>query len=274
MRLQALILLVVLLNLSPGLLGQSASDMEPADKIELFLQQIGRVAPVEPEVYQSFLLEYELALSLTELGTPHPEPLLGNFVLRSLRKLFPGLEKAITALESGDLEGAAAAFTKLAAKGNPFLSAHCRLELAEIDLAAGRHAEAIRTAERIVRQDRQFLITDHRAGAIIAECFRAQKRPVLEFLQWGILLVDYRALPPAVQTRAKERLAKLEKITGRPVQAVAGWMDTVQRLIRDLHTAADPTQTKQGEILVSLDKMIELQEARERHTCENCGKLG
>jgi hypothetical protein len=271
---RALTLATVALAAVPWLPAQAPHDMEPGDKIELFLQHLGKVVQVEPRLYESFLLEYELAQSIAELGTAHPDPLLGDFILRGLRKLHPELDRALTELAAGDRDAASRRLEALAGDRDPFLSACCRLRLAEIALAAGDHAAAAAAAERVVRHDRPYLLDDHRACEVIALCFEAGKKPILEYLQWAILLTDFHDLPPALEARAKERLAALETEAGRPVEVVADWMHTVEKWIRDLDTGVDPTQRTQGQILVALDKMIELQEARERNACRNCGALG
>ncbi len=259
------------------LAAQTPHEMEPTDKIELFLQHLGKIVQIEPELYQSLLLEYEVGLTLGELGMAHPEPLLGDFILRGLERVHPALATAREHFEAGAAgdtarrDEAAAAFRSLIGKRDPFLSARCRLFLAEIDLAAGRHDAALRTAERIIRDDRMHLIPDWRACEIAASCFRAREQPVLEFLQHAILLTDFHDLPPAVEANARARLAELEKEAGRPVRVVGGWMDAVEKWVRRYETGEDPTRAKQGQILVALDKMIELQEARERNACKNCG---
>jgi hypothetical protein len=51
-------------------------------------------------------------------------------------------------------------------------------------------------------------------------------------------------------------------------------MNQVEKFLKEELTAKDPTQTHEGEVVSALDKLIELQEARERKTCSNCGGSG
>jgi hypothetical protein len=260
------LLLLLLLAGAPGLRAQAPHELERSDKIELYLQHLGKVVKVEPELYQSMLLEYELGRSLAELGSPHPDPLLGDFIRRGVEKLQPDLAAARAKLEAKDFDAAAAALKALALQSDPYLSAQARLDLAEAALAAGHAKDALDAAEQVVHRDRQFLLADHRACEIAALAFRALGKQTLEFLQYAILLTDYREVPAEVEARVKARLEELARESGKPVATVAGWMDDVEKLVGGFKTGEDPTQKQQGEILVALDKMIELQEARERNT--------
>lgn len=274
-RSRALLLVAgLLLGNAPGVFGQDAHEMTRTDKIELFLQHIAKVVQVSPDVYQSLLLEYELAQSITELGLAHPEPLLGEFVEIALKRLHPDFAEAVATYEAQPRDDAAPKFELLVAKRDPFLTARARLYLAEIELAGKRYGKAREIAQSLIDTERQHLLPDYRACEIVAECFRAANQTVLELLQYAILLTDYRGMPPQVEARAKQRIAAIQKESGSPTKVVANWMDEVETLIRTLETAKDPTQTKQGQILVALDKMVELQEARERNACPDCGAPG
>ena len=273
-RSRALLVVGVLLAVAPGVFGQGAYELTRTNKIELFLQHIAKVVQVAPDVYQSLLLEYELSQSITEFGIAHPEPLLGEFVDKALKRLHPEFAEAVASYESQAHADAASKLKPLVAKRDPFLTARTHLYLAEIEVVGKRFDKAREIAQGLILRERQYLVPDYRACEIVAECFRAAEQTVLELLQYAILLTDYRDVPLDVEARAKQRIAAIQKESGGPTKVVASWMDEVERLIRALTTAEDPTQTKQGQILVALDKMIELQEARERNACSNCGKVG
>ena len=98
------------------------------------------------------------------------------------------------------------------------------------------------------------------------QSFEKMKKPLLEFVQYAILLTDYEELPKDVADRAKARLAKLNQEAGRPLRTVANWMNQVEKWLAQEVTRKDPTQRKETEIVYALDKLIELQEARERKT--------
>jgi len=118
----------------------------------------------------------------------------------------------------------------------------------------------------IVAKDRLYLIRDHRACELIALCFEKLKKPLLEFVEYAILLTDYNDLPKEVSDKAKARLAALNDEVGRPLGTVANWMNEVEKLLVKEVTKNDPTQRRETEIVSALDKLIELQEARERKT--------
>lgn len=257
--------LIFLFCWSP-LFAQGVHELKRTDKIELFLQHLGKVARVEAPVYQSLLLEYELAQTLAELGSPHPDPLLGDFISRSLEKLHAEFSAVLKSQAQGDLAAAQATFLSLEGKGDPYLAAYSRLGLAEIERAQGRHRESMQRAGLLIQKDRRYLLPDHRACELVALGYEAQEKPLLEFLQYAILMIDYKEVPEEVKERVGLRLAALQEKTGHPLRHVAGWMDAVEKWIQELKTGAEPTQKQQGEILVALDKLIELQEARERNT--------
>ncbi len=248
------------------LFAQGVHELKRTDKIEIFLQHLGKVARLEAPVYQSLLLEYELAQTLAELGSPHPDPLLGDFISRSLEKLHPEFAAALKSQAQGDLAAAQTALQSLEGKGDPYLAAYAGLNLAELERAQGRHREAMQRAGLLIQKERRYLLPDHRACELVALGYQAQEKPLLEFLQYAILMTDYKDVPEEVKERVGLRLAALQEKTGQPLRHVTGWMDAVEKWIQELKTGAEPTQKQQGEILAALDKLIELQEARERNT--------
>lgn len=254
-----------------ALRGQAPYELRRADKIELFLQHLGKVVQVAPEVYQSFLLEYELARTLGELGTSRPGSLSGDFIERSLGRLHPEFASAVERQRAGELEEACGAFEALARGGDLYLGAACELHLAEIDHALGRHAASRSRAEAVIAGSRRYLLEDHRACELVALAFRAAGKPLMEYLQYRLLLTDYKEVPAEVERRVKERLAELGPSNARPLSLVSDWMRSVESLIDELDTSEDPTRHKQIEISSALDKLVELQEARERNACSNCG---
>ncbi|HVR73655.1 MAG TPA: hypothetical protein VMT52_04960 [Planctomycetota bacterium] len=221
-----------------------------------------------------------------------------DFVRDALREIHAeyaaALQLAEAAFTSGAapeaLETARGAASALTAKSDPYVAAHAEALLCEIDLRAaavpqGADLKAgavprgdkallekvIVRAQRIVEKHRLYLIEDHRAAEMIALAFEGLGKETLEYLQYALLLTDYNDLPPDVAERARARLAALDPESGRPLGRVAGWMDKVEKLLGDEVTRADPTQAQGTEIVSALDKLIELQEARERKACPNCG---
>lgn len=257
-----------------GLGAQSPHELGRQDKIELYLQYLGRVVQVQPEVFSALLLEFELARSLHEMGTAHPESLIGEFIERSNKKLHPRYARAVELRQEGNLQEARQIFEALAREKELYVVAGAELHQAEIDHASGRHEACLRRATEFVERRRQFVLGDYRACELMALGFRAAKNSLLEFLQLHILLIDYREVPPEVEARAKKRLAELQGEVGKPLGVVSDWMGAVERWIKAYETSADPTQTKQDEIRAGLEKLIELQVAKERNSCSNCGKGG
>ena len=48
-------------------------------------------------------------------------------------------------------------------------------------------------------------------------------------------------------------------------------MNEVEKLLGKELTSEEPTQAQEAQIVSALDKLIELQEARERRICRSCG---
>jgi hypothetical protein len=290
------ILLPRAVGVSP-LRAQGPADLGPREKTELFIQHIVKVSRVDPAKYQSLVLEYEIGRALEELAHDHKEgeecascqggkspvseKLTADFVERALREIHPSYSSLVALIDAGKLGEAKEAGTRLLGSSDPYLSAHAALALAEIGFqsAAGdglvgeltapakaAYEHVLRSCETMVQKDRLYLIKDHRACELIALCFEKLKKPLLEFIQYAILLTDYNDLPADVEGRAKARLAALEEEAGRPLGTVANWMSQVEKLLGQELTSVDPTQAKETEIVSALDKLIELQEARERRT--------
>lgn len=249
-----------------NLYAQAPHELGRQDKIQMYLDYLGRVIQLDPDKFSALLLEFELARSLGEIGTPHPEPLIGDFITRSTGKLHPRYARAVALFRDGKHEEARPLFERLASEKEIYLAAGARLHLAEIDGAAGRHESCLKHAEDVVQGRRVFLLDDYRACELMARAFRHIGKPLLESLQYQILLTDYRDVPEEVQTRAKARLAELQGKAGKPLSLVSNWMGAVERWIKEYETSADPTQGKQKDIHAGLEKLIELQMARERNT--------
>jgi len=265
--------------------GQGPGDLTVRDKTELFIQHIVKVSKIDPASYQALVLEYELGMALQELLHPDGEGedpasadspvgfVLVDFVERAIKEIHPAYANLVALLEAGKLEEAREAGRALAGSSDPYVAAHAALALAETDFRAaqkgGTDADfqgVMKFCERIVAKDRLYLIRDHRACELIALCFEKLKKPLLEFVQYAILLTDYNDLPKEVSDKAKARLAALNDEVGRPLGTVANWMNEVEKLLVKDVTKNDPTQRQETEIVSALDKLIELQEARERKT--------
>ena len=271
------------LSAIPALQAQHPADLTPRDKTEIFIQHLVKVARLDPARYRALVLEYEIGSAIGELAhedsdggnhdacAEHAGLSMSDFIQSALKEIHPAYADALRLKEEGKTAEAREAARSLAGKADPYLAAHANMLLAEIDFAeaqADRESleRVIALAERIVEKDRLYLIQDHRACEIIALAFEKLKKPLHELVQYAILLTDYEGLPPEIEARAKARIAALDDEAGRPLGTVADWMNGVEKLLATEVTAKDPTQEKEVEIVSALDKLIELQEARERKT--------
>lgn len=288
---------------------QSPADLDARDKTELFIQHIVKVARIDPARYQALVLEYEIGTALGEIldahgsghegdgghgepagvgpvaaGTHEAHEDLGlvadDFIERALREIHPAYDDLARTLEEGRLEDARAKARELKGAADPYVSAHAALALAEAEFAdlgakddSGEDAwqDLVRRCEDIAERSRLYLVRDHRACELVALAFQKLKKPLLEFVQYAILLTDYKSLPAETTARARARLAALAGEVGWPLGTVADWMNEVEKLLAEEVTRPDPTQRRETEIVYALDKLIELQEARERNTCPGCG---
>ncbi len=202
----------------------------------------------------------------------------GDFIETALTELFPEYGRAKESLGRGDAKAAVRAAQELARASDPYVAAYGQLLLAEstYDLVSAGdqehdYATVVELAQVVLEKHRLFVVQDYRACELIALAFEALERPLLEAAQYMILLTDYRDVPQRVSARVKQRLDELSGVVQKPLHTVANWMGEVERLLSDEVTGSDPTQVRETEILTALDKLIELQEARERNTCGNCG---
>lgn len=262
-------------------------DLNAREKTEVFIQHLVKVAKIDPSRYQALVLEYEIASALSELTVEGESgekkgdekccaaggPLLTDFIDRALREIHPEYARVAQLRESGNVEQALEAARALESGSDPYLAAHARLILAEMALeAAAKNGggdafeKVISLCERLGQNDRLYLIKDYRACELIALSFEKLKKPLLELVQYAILLTDYNELPSEVEARAKARLAALDQDFGRPLTTVSTWMGKVEKLLSQELTGKDPTQKEETEIVSALDKLIELEEARERKT--------
>lgn len=258
--------------LLPGSLkAQHASVLTPHDKSEVYIQHLVKIMKVDPSKYQAMVLEYELAAALVAGEVMDADLLAANFIENSLRELYPLYGRAVRYAEEKKDDEAARILRALLVHSDPYLLAHAELLKAELDFRAGKYDKVIERCERLALRSRMRLIADHRVCELIALSFEKLDKPLLAFAQYWILLVDYHDLPPRVESRVKTRVAALNSKVGRPMHKVAGWMNQVEKLLAEEQTAEDPTQKQEREIVTALDKLVELQEARERNTCSNCG---
>ena len=286
----------VALGLAAGLPAQNPGELSPRDKTEVFIQHLVKVARIDPNRYRALVLEYEIGTALSELaheghhgkagdaGKTEPDgdkscctaagvALTGNFIRSALQEIHPEYARALKLEEEGKLAGARDLAKTLEAKADPYLAAHARLLLAEVDYSAALETKdksgferVISLCERIGQKDRLYLVDDHRACELIALSYGKLEKTLHEFVQYAILLTDYYDLPPEVEMRVKAKLAALGEENGKPLGTVATWMNKVEKLLGKEITARDPTQAQETEIVSALDKLIELQEARERRT--------
>lgn len=272
---QALRLLIALapvacVSLAVPLAAQHPSEFTARDKTEVFIQHVVKFMKVEPSEYQAMVLEYEIGTILSELaGFELAQS--SNFIRRALKEFHPGFAAAQDLFDAGKDAEAVAAVEPLLRALDPYVLAHAELLRAELHFRAGEYDKVIERAERVNLKHRIHVIDDHRACELIALAFEKQERPLLEFAQYAILLIDYEDLPKDLETRAKKRLEALNETVGRPLHTVASWMNQVERLLSRELTGEEPTQVKERQIVSALDKLIELQEAKERNTCSSCG---
>lgn len=283
---------------------QGGTELTAREKTEVFIQHLVRVAKIEPTRYRSLVLEYEMGTALTELWKAHAEEgdegheghahegaaehSAGDacstasgmslveqqgFIHSALCEVHPEYAQLAKLFQDGKLAEAREAARGLALKADPYLVAHAALLEAECQYQLARqgtdptlHEKTIALCEKISQRDRMYLLNDYRACELIAQSFLELKKPLLEATQYALLLTDYNELPPEVADRARQRLQALESEAGRPLGKVAGWMNEVEKHLAAEQTGKDPTQSKEVEIVSALDKLIELQEARERKT--------
>ena len=211
-----------------------------------------------------------------------------DFIAAALEDLYPKFQAAAKLAADGADAEARQAFEALLPQrrgpdlSDPYKNAYARYRALELQFAAllqkqesgqldadGLKKAITEIAERcddILLNDRLYLIPDHRVCEIVAQCFALLGKPVLESTQYALLLTDFPNVPPEMSAAAKTRLGELQNKAGRPLNKVAGWMQDVEALLEEEKTGDEPTQQKETEILVTLDKLIELQEARERKT--------
>lgn len=267
------------------LLAQSPADLGAREKTEIFIQHLVKVSKIDSAKYQALVLEYEVGTALAELTkevkegeepAPSANPagfVLDGFVERALKEIHPAYANLCSLAEAGKLDEARDAARALAGSVDPYVAAHANLALAEVEFKAAlagsdssQYEKVVNSCERIAQKDRLYLVRDHRACELIALCFEKLKKPLLEFLQYAILLTDYMDVPTELENKVKARLAALREEVGQPLGLVANWMNEVEKLLAREVTTKDPTQKQETEIVSALDKLIELQEAQERKT--------
>jgi hypothetical protein len=260
---------------------QHPSELTARDKSQVFIQHLVKVLKLDPAAYQALVLEYEIGSALAEAALAEGksaeladfarELLAADFIQNALADLYPEYRRARELAEAGKDAEAGEALRPLLAHGDPYVAGYASLLRAELDFRAGRFEEVIQRCERLAAESRLRLIPDYRACELIALSFEKAEKPLLEFAQYAILVTDYQDLPPEVEKRVKSRLALLGEEIGKPLQLVAGWMNHVEKLLRQEMTRDDPTQRQGREIVTALDKLIELEEAIERNSCSSCG---
>jgi hypothetical protein len=277
-------------------LAQDPADLGAREKTELFVQHIVKVSRIDPAKYEALVLEYEIGMALVDLSPVHDEkeekervgesPVgfdLDGFVERALAEIHAEYGALRSDIDLGRLDEARRAVAALKSHADPYVAAHAALADAELEfqaLKASGDAPGVRggcealvsSCGRIVERHRLHLIRDWRACELIALTYETMQKPLFELLQYALLLVDYNDVPPDVTARAKARMAVLAPEVGRPLGTVAEWMNRIEKFLADEITRADPTQAQETEVVGALDKLIELQEARERKACPNCGQ--
>jgi hypothetical protein len=252
------------------------SEFTTRDKSEVFIQHVVKFLNLAPEKYQALVLEYEVAAALAEAapaGDPGAAAILsvtGDFIANALAQLYPEFGEARDLARGGKDDEARGRLRPLSQHLDPYLAANARLLAAEIDFRAAQYDSVIQTCQTLVNNERLRLSEDYKACELIARSFAALEKPVLEFAQYYLLLIDYQELPPELEKRAQSRLQELNDKIGQPLDLVAGWMNQVEKALKK-EVTGDETQKQEKEIVTTLDKLIELQEAQERQSCKNCG---
>ena len=262
---------------------QHVSEYTHRDKTEIFIQHLVKILRLDPGRYQTMVLEYEIGTALAEHSPEIAQDLAGlDFIRNSLAELYPGFARADSALGAGKFSELEVALGLLEKRGdgkvgsadpwaNVYFRAYAGLLGAELDYHRKDYAGVIERCEELNRKYREHLIADTRVCELIALSYGELERPLMEFAQWALLATDYEEISPELKARAQERMAALNQEVGRPLHTVAGWMNKVEKLLSDELTGDEPTQKEERNILVALDKLIELQEAQERKSCKSCG---
>ncbi len=275
--------IALIVALTATVSAQHPSEFTSRDKAEVFIQHLVKILRIEPAKFESMVLEYEIGMALAELAEHGDLPgdltqdiASIDFIQNSLAELYPHYGRALEAFEKKNETELKVALKGLdtksvGGKANPYMEAYLSLLKAEMDFRAGEFEKVVGRCEKLGADHRQRMIADYRVCELIAQSFEKLGRPLLEYAQYALLLTDYEELPKDLKARADARMAKLNKDYGKPLHAVAGWMRRVENLLSEEKTGDDPTQQKEKEILVALDKLIELQEAVERKSCKSCG---
>jgi hypothetical protein len=209
------------------------------------------------------VLEYEIGVALAEIADVPADSFAGDFIVDALTELVPEFAAAKAKYDAGAPD-ARDALRGLTRHLDPYVAGNAQLLAAELDVQAGRLDDAVDLCEKLALEYRKHVIDAYRGCEMIAQAFAAKQKDLLEFSQYYILLVDYDVdLPPAVKRRAQARLNELQQKIGKPLHTVAGWMNEVENALQREETG-DRTQDQENEILTSLNKLIELQEAIER----------
>ncbi len=252
---------------------QGNHELKQTDKIEMFLQHVGRKANIETEAFKSLILEYELARSMEFLGSIQMDLSGENFIEKSLSKLDPKFKEALDQFKK-DPKGSEALFKEIALSPDPYPTAHALLKLSQIAFEKKEFGEALELSLRVTRNYRRFLLLDTEACLLAADAYRELKKPLLEYLQLSILMTDYPEISEKMKEEVQKRIAQLQAKITPPVKQVSNWMENVEDLLDKTITAEDPTRNKQEDISSVIEKMIALQEAKERNACGNCSGKG
>jgi hypothetical protein len=265
---------------APELPAQHPSELTVRDKTQLFIQHVVKFMKVDPSKYQAMVLEYEIGAAIAESTEDHEHEkgcihdrvshLSRNFIDNALVELHPEYGAAKALYDAGKTAETAAALDPLLRHLDPYVAGHARLLAAELAFQAGDHARVLAHCDEVIAKFRGRVARDHRASELIALTFEKEGKPLLGLAQYAILLTDYEELPKDVEQRAKERLMALQQETGEPLETVASWMNAVEKALAG-EVTGEPTQAKEREIVTALDKLIELEEARERKACSGCG---
>ena len=242
---------------------QHVSELTRRDKSEIFIQHVVKFMKIQPEDYQAMVLEYEIGTALAEITKIDQGAFGADFIRSALAELNADFGAALKLFDEGKDSEAREAFRALARHVDPYVSSNAKLVSAELDFRNGRYQDVVDAAETLIDTQRMRLIQDHRACELVAMAFGKLGKPMLEFSQYYILAIDYPEIPPDVQKRTQAKVNELAAKIGKPLHTVAGWMNAVEKALVAEETG-ESTQTQERDIVTHLDKLIELQEARER----------
>jgi hypothetical protein len=161
-------------------------------------------------------------------------------------------------LEGAALEKVRELAGKVSAAEDPYLKAYGDLYAARLDLDAGKHAEAVKTLDGLVKSD--YFLPKREARRHLARAYRGVGDDTLAVLEIQFFLVDLPAENEADRAWAMEELRAIrEKTHDGPLHDSETGMRSISALLAGLD-AGEGTQSKSRRVEDVIDKVAKLLE--------------